>query len=131
MSKSSLIPLLTALAFSATAQQPTALTTSNYAHAESFMNYNTAPLIDNGAVIPNWLPGDSFWYRNLNPKGFEFILVNPVKRTVSGAFDQQKLAAALSTATLWKAIVSHLTGFTSKGGQHVNIDERTRSPKQE
>jgi len=99
MSKSSLIPLLTALAFSATAQQPTALTTSNYAHAESFMNYNTAPLIDNGAVIPNWLPGDSFWYRNLNPNGFEFILVNPVKRTVSGAFDQQKLAAALSTAT--------------------------------
>ncbi|MFI5137176.1 MAG: DPP IV N-terminal domain-containing protein [Sphingobacteriales bacterium] len=88
-----------ALALSANAQQGGALTAKDYEHAESFMSYNTEPLIDHGAVRPNWLPGDSFWYRDLNSQGSEFILVNPLKKTRSAAFDQSKLAAALSRAT--------------------------------
>jgi dipeptidyl aminopeptidase/acylaminoacyl peptidase len=82
----------------ANAQQIPALNAKDYEHAESFLTYNTEPFIDNGPVRANWLPGDSFWYRNLNPKGSEFILVNPTKKTVSAAFDHQKLAAALSAA---------------------------------
>ena len=91
--------LLTAVSFSmalaANAQQ---VSTADYQRAESFLSYNTEPLIDNANVRPNWLPGDKFWYRNLTAQGSEFILVDPVKKSRGAAFDQQKLAAALSTA---------------------------------
>jgi dipeptidyl aminopeptidase/acylaminoacyl peptidase len=92
---------LTAMAFvwTANAQQNTTLTDKDYAHAESFLSYNTEQLVDHGKVSPNWLPGDKFWYRILTPQGSEFILVDPVKKTRGQAFDQQKLAAAISTAT--------------------------------
>jgi len=92
---------VTAMAFvwTANAQQSNTLTDKDYAHAESFMSYNTEQLVDHGRVSPNWLPGDKFWYRVLTPQGSEFILVDPVKKTREQAFDQQKLAAAISTAT--------------------------------
>ncbi|WP_428330270.1 DPP IV N-terminal domain-containing protein [Mucilaginibacter sp.] len=95
--------LLTATSFvfalSASAQQGTALTAKDYEHAESMMSYNTEPFIDHGSLRPNWLAGDSFWYRTLTPQGSEFILVNSAKGTKAPAFDQQKLAASLSAAT--------------------------------
>jgi dipeptidyl aminopeptidase/acylaminoacyl peptidase len=81
------------------AQQAPALTAKDYERAESFMAYNTALYIDGGAVRPNWLPDEKFWYRNLTAQGSEFILVNPAKGTRAPAFDHQKLAAALSTTT--------------------------------
>ncbi len=99
MNKFLLTAMCFALALAANAQQGGALTTKDYEHAETFLSYNTEPLIDHGVPRPNWLPGDSFWYRDLNPKGSEFLMVDPVKRTRSAAFDQQRLAAALSTAT--------------------------------
>src|SRR5471030_463893 len=95
--------LLTALSFGLTlgtqAQQGNSLTTKDYEHAESMMSYNTEQLIDHGSVRPNWLPGDKFWYRTLTAQGSEFILVDPIKKTRAAAFDQQKLASSLSTAT--------------------------------
>ena len=85
-----------AIAVSAHAQQ--ALTASDYARAESYLGYNTERLVDYNGVRPNWLAGDSFWYRNLTPQGSEFMVVNAAKGTRTAAFDQAKLAAALSTA---------------------------------
>jgi len=99
MNKFLLTTLSFALALTANAQQGTVLTAKDYEHAESMLSYNTEPLIDNGAVRPNWLPGDRFWYRNLSAKGSEFILVDPAKKSRSAVFDQQKLASALSTAS--------------------------------
>jgi len=87
------------MALVANAQQGPVLTAKDYQHAESFLSYNTAPLIDHGSVNPNWLPGDKFWFRDLNAQGSEFILVDPVKKTRSAAFDQSKVAASLGTAT--------------------------------
>jgi dipeptidyl aminopeptidase/acylaminoacyl peptidase len=84
---------------SVNAQQHPALTANDYGHAEAFLSYNTEPLIDNGPVRTNWLHDDRFWFRNLNANGSEFILVNPVNGKLSGAFDHQKLADALSAAT--------------------------------
>ncbi|WP_295669110.1 hypothetical protein [uncultured Mucilaginibacter sp.] len=76
--------ILTACCFAAvlrvSAQQGPVLTAKDYAHAESFLSYNTEPLIDHGPVHPNWLPGDRFWFRDLNADGSEFILVDPVKK---------------------------------------------------
>ena len=88
-----------ALAITAHAQQPNALTAKDYGHAESFLGYHTEQLIDHGNVRPNWLADDKFWYRTLTPQGSEFILVDPVKKTRNAAFNQQKLAKALSAAT--------------------------------
>jgi dipeptidyl aminopeptidase/acylaminoacyl peptidase len=74
------------------------VTNDNYRFAESRLIYNTAPLVDNNAVAPEWLEGGRFWYRVLTARGSEFILVNPAKATRSAAFDQEKLALSLSKA---------------------------------
>ena len=88
-----------AFAFSATAQQPTALTAKDYQRAENFLIYNTESLVTRNNVRPNWLPDDKLWYMVTTEKGNEFILVDPVKKTRAAAFDQTKLAAALSKAS--------------------------------
>ncbi len=78
------------------------LTADDYARAERWMSYNTAPLVFRASVRPNWLPGDRsdrFWYRNTIPGGSEFILVDPVRGSREPAFDHGAIAAALSTAT--------------------------------
>jgi len=76
-----------------------ALTVKDYENAESKMGYNTQKYVDRGNVNANWMPGDKFWYRVLTPTGSEFVLVDAVKGTRTVAFDHEKLAASLSTAT--------------------------------
>ncbi len=76
-----------------------ALTTKDYQQAESLMGYNTQKYIDHGGVNANWMAGDRFWYRSLTPQGSEFILVDPAKGTRTAAFDQEKLASSLSSAS--------------------------------
>src|SRR4026208_2227975 len=96
--KKLLLPLISFLIIlSAHAQD--ALSVKDYQNAENQMGYNTQKYIDRAGVAPNWLPGDKFWYRVLTPTGSEFILVDPAKGTKTAAFDHEKLAAALSTAS--------------------------------
>ena len=73
-------------------------TADDYARAEKWMSYNTAPLVFNAAVRATWLPEDRLWYRNLAPTGTEFILVDSARGTRAPAFDHAKVAAALSSA---------------------------------
>ena len=80
----------------AAAQPPRALTAADYARAERFMGYNTTPLVSGGAVRAAWLPGDRFWYRNTRAEGFEFVVVDPARKTRERAFDHARLAATLS-----------------------------------
>ncbi|MFD3002961.1 DPP IV N-terminal domain-containing protein [Pontibacter toksunensis] len=48
----------------------------------------------------NWLEGEErFWYISQTPRGKEFLLVDAVKRRKKPAFDQERLAKALSAAT--------------------------------
>lgn len=75
------------------------LTAADYEHAEKFLGYNTAQLIDRGSVKPNWVADDRFWYRVLTAQGSEFILVDPARGTRVAAFDQQRLASALSATS--------------------------------
>src|SRR5262249_48803343 len=53
-----------------------ALSAADYARAESFMGYNTTPLVLHSAGRATWLPEDRFWYRTTTEKGSEAILVN-------------------------------------------------------
>ncbi|WP_420147160.1 DPP IV N-terminal domain-containing protein, partial [Spirosoma sp.] len=88
-----------ALIVSAFAQQRTPLTNKDYEQAQRYVSTNAEQLVDHATVRPNWLSGDRFWYRDLNAKGGEFILVDPAKGTRTIAFDHQKLAGALSEAS--------------------------------
>ncbi|MGI4870474.1 MAG: DPP IV N-terminal domain-containing protein, partial [Janthinobacterium lividum] len=87
-----------AAATTALAQQP-ARTAQDYARAERAMIYNTQPLVDHRLGQPNWLPNDRFWYQVSTAQGSEFRLVDPVRKTRTAAFDQARLAAALSAAS--------------------------------
>jgi dipeptidyl aminopeptidase/acylaminoacyl peptidase len=109
---------LTAAAFmlvhAANAQQRDSLTTENYKYAESFLSYNTQKLIDGGSVRPNWFANDQFWYLRTSIQGKEFIVVDPVKKSRKAAFDHQKLAAALASATGHRYEASNLPFETIK-----------------
>jgi dipeptidyl aminopeptidase/acylaminoacyl peptidase len=102
------IPL--ACVLTANAQQN--LTTQDYQRAESRLSYGTEPYLDHSTVRAEWLPNDKFWYRILTANGSEFIVVDPVKKTRAAAFDQAKLAAALSTTT-GKQYSASMPPFTS------------------
>ncbi|MGH7594036.1 MAG: DPP IV N-terminal domain-containing protein, partial [Gemmatimonadales bacterium] len=88
------------------AAQQRVLTAADYARAErSMTNPAVTQLANAGVVTPNWLPGDRFWYRTSEG---EFFLVNPARRTRGPAFDQVKVAAALSAATGRHVDAEHL-----------------------
>src|SRR5260370_40836426 len=59
-----------------------------------------------------------FWYRDNGPDGVTFMVVDPVKRTKTPAFDQVKLAAALTAST---------GGRMRADAQHLVISEITFS----
>ncbi|GAB2686204.1 S9 family peptidase [Mucilaginibacter koreensis] len=99
MNKFLLTAIPVAWAMAVQAQQQPALTATDYARAERFLSYGTEPFVDHAGVRPNWLANGNFWYRDLTPQGGEFIFVNTAKGTRQPAFDHQKLAAALSSAT--------------------------------
>src|SRR5262245_34235177 len=61
--------------------QPTALTADDYARAERFMSYNTAPLVLHSAVRPTWTADDRFWYRTRDERGDEAWLVDAATGT--------------------------------------------------
>ena len=64
------------------ADAPRALTAADYARAETFMTYNTTPLVLRTGVRASWLPGDPgdrFWYRVTTERGVEVVLVDPGK----------------------------------------------------
>ncbi len=81
------------------AQQPRALTAADYTRAERALAAATSPLVFGTGVRPTFLPDERFWYRVTTPAGGEFILVDPAKGTRTRAFDQAKIAAALTAAT--------------------------------
>jgi len=80
------------------AQQPAAITAQDYQRAEKWMGYNTNPLAFRTGVRPNWQGDARFWYRVTTAEGTDFIMVDTATGTKSPAFDQAKLAAALSSA---------------------------------
>ncbi|HLB54698.1 MAG TPA: DPP IV N-terminal domain-containing protein, partial [Gemmatimonadales bacterium] len=84
---------------SAASQPRPSLTAADYARAEKFLGYHVNPLVLNAGVRPTWLPEDGrFWYRTTTSRGVEFMMVNPARRARTRAFDQARIAAALSAA---------------------------------
>ena len=91
-----LAPALLASALLAAQSSPRVYTAEDYARAEKFMPYNTNPLVLHTVADPKWLPDGRVWYRDTGAQGVSFILVDPARGTKAAAFDQVKLAAALT-----------------------------------
>ena len=64
-------------------QQPRTLTDADYARAEKFLAPNVSRLVVGGEVTAKWLPDEQFWYRNRTAAGFNYVLIDPAKRTRS------------------------------------------------
>src|SRR5262245_29115309 len=65
----------------AQSNQPAALTADDYARAEQYMSYNTAPLVRHSGVRPTWTADDRFWYRTTGDNGAETWMVDPANAT--------------------------------------------------
>jgi dipeptidyl aminopeptidase/acylaminoacyl peptidase len=89
---------LTLLLAGTAAAQTRALTADDYARAEKFLNYNTNRLVLHVAAQPTWVGDDRFWYRTTTENGTEFVLVDAATGAKTAAFDQTKMATALSAA---------------------------------
>ena len=120
--------LVCAVSAPVAAQQPRAVTAADYAHAERFLAPWTSPLVYGAGVRPSWLPNDRFWYRVATPAGAEFIVVDPARGTRARAFDQERIAAGLSTATgqRYEAMKLPFTQFdyTPTGDIRVRVGAR-------
>jgi len=78
--------------------QTQALTKDDYARAERQLGYNTGLLVDH-AVDPVWLDDGHLWYRDHDAKGDRYLSLDVASGETEPAFDQAKLAKALSKAT--------------------------------
>ena len=75
-----------------------ALTAADYARAERYLGYRTAPLVSGTAGRATWMPDGRFWYRSTTPGGSRFMLVDPARATRVPAFDHVRVAAGLAAA---------------------------------
>jgi dipeptidyl aminopeptidase/acylaminoacyl peptidase len=108
---------------------PAAITAADYARAEKWMGYNTNPLVFRAGVRPSWQGDDRFWYRVTTAEGTEFVMVDTARGTKSPAFDQAKLAAALSTAAGTTFDAHHLPFIDfdlSNDGQTISFSAQRR-----
>ncbi len=88
-------------------------TLADYQRAEKFLPGNARHLFTTGDVMPNWIgKSDRFWYTRTTLKGSEiateFVVVDAAKDTTAPAFDQARLAAALSKLTKQPVNADHL-----------------------
>ncbi|MGH8085787.1 MAG: DPP IV N-terminal domain-containing protein [Lysobacter sp.] len=92
--------LLATAAVPAAAQEAgQVLTDADYARAEAFMRYNTAPLLDHAVNTVIWQDDGHFWYRDHDAGGDHFMRMDVANGTATPAFDHDKLAAALAEVT--------------------------------
>ncbi len=75
---------------------PEALTTQDYQRAERQLAQFKRALVVGGQVSPDWIDGDSFWFRKVTPDGWQFLRVDD--DDVEPAFDHEVLAGAMGTA---------------------------------
>ncbi|MEO7966596.1 MAG: DPP IV N-terminal domain-containing protein, partial [Gemmatimonadaceae bacterium] len=80
--------------------KPYQFTIEDYARAERFLGQTINPLVSGMSGKANWLSDGRFWYRvGTGNGGSTFYIVNPTKRTKLPAFDDKRLATALSLVT--------------------------------
>jgi len=98
--------------FMASAQQaPRTLSADDYARAERWMNYNVTGLVHHTIGGVQFLPDGRVFYRDPSDKGVAYMLADPVHGKQVAAFDNAKLATALSSASKRKVEPARLGLF--------------------
>ena len=103
------------------------LTAQDYAQAERFVGYNANPLLDHAVTDVTWLDDDRFRYRDHDATGDQFMVMDAATADArpAPAFDQARLAAALSKATgkAVKADKLPVTEFSvaADGGYQIEV----------
>jgi dipeptidyl aminopeptidase/acylaminoacyl peptidase len=93
------VALLPAFLPATASAQGRTLTADDYARAERFVGYNANPLLDHAVNGVTWLDDGHFWYRDHDAAGDHFLVMDTSGGKAAPAFDQGKLAAALSKAS--------------------------------
>jgi dipeptidyl aminopeptidase/acylaminoacyl peptidase len=106
------LPFVALFAVSSTSLAQQVYTAKDYAQAERWMSYNTAPLVQHTVSGVTYLPDGLVYYRESSPNGTVYMLADPVKLVQAPAFDNETLAAALSEVTKVK-IDPRALGVTS------------------
>ena len=93
--------LLGALVFSAlsagVAAQTRTLTADDYAKAERFMSYRTAPLVDHAVQSVTWLDDGRFWYRDHDAKGDHYLRMD----AATGKAEPASMTPRATTTCAW------------------------------
>src|SRR3989442_3276384 len=89
-----------------------ALTADDYARAERALGPATGRLVSGIPGRPFWLADGRASYRVSTATGWQFVLVDPRRRTRTAAFDHPRLSEAVSTA-LGRRVGSHSLPFLS------------------
>ncbi len=84
---------------SSSADPPREVAEADYARAEQFLPYNTAPLVLHTADDVAWLADGRLWYVTATADGRHFMSVDPRRGTSAPLFDEARLAAALSASS--------------------------------
>ncbi len=79
--------------------QTQALTADDYARAERFLGYNTAPLVDHAASNVTWLDDTQLTFVDHDASGDRVMRFDVATGTSEVAFDHARLAQALGKAT--------------------------------
>jgi dipeptidyl aminopeptidase/acylaminoacyl peptidase len=74
-------------------------TDADYAQAERWMSYNLSGLVQHTLTRPEYLADGRLFFLDPGKDGTAYMLADPAKATLAPAFDNAKLAAALSAAT--------------------------------
>jgi len=84
------------MSMSAVAQQ--VYTAKDYANAERWMSYNVNSLVKHTVGGVSYLADGRVFFRDPGTGGTAYMIADPAKGTVTPAFDNEKLAAALNEA---------------------------------
>ena len=108
------------------AAQGRVLEAKDYAQAERFMSYNTAPLVDHAVQRVSWLDDGHFWYRDHDADGDHFMLMDVASGKAAPLFDQARLATALGKVTGKPVDAGKLpvTGYEAKSDGRIDIAVR-------
>jgi dipeptidyl aminopeptidase/acylaminoacyl peptidase len=95
--------------------QSAGVVTPNYELASQWTTSKINKAVFDTGVTPHWLEtSDRFWYTFETREGKRYVLVDPVKKSKTPLFDNAKLAAMLTAATLVPMDGQHLPIKTVK-----------------
>jgi dipeptidyl-peptidase 4 len=119
-----LVPILLP-AIAAHAQQ--AYTTRDYQQAERWMGYNVIGLVQHTITAVSYLPDGRVFYQDPGSTATAYMIADPAKRSTNPAFDNGKLAAAITAAGAQKIDAAHpgVTAYQADGGGGFTVTTRS------